>query len=174
MIKMTVILLNKQTKSFITRDSIADEILENVTRNIRYAFLILLVAVLFCLPMLLFIFSKPEITGVYPLDLTLSILIVGFPIYGSVISLFCLLTDRKKLLKRDIEIELKPLIRKRKYLNRGYKPYDQSLHFKDFRRFPIHPTTYQLASPGDAFYIVHYKNSRTIKKVYSAKMYEYK
>ena len=47
------------------------------------------------------------------------------------------------------------------------------LHFADFNDVSVDNITFQLAAQADIFYIVHYKGSRNIKLLYSAKMYDY-
>lgn len=84
--------------------------------------------------------------------------------------------DRKRISCGDFEISTRPLQYKEERAVHGYKRYDyqEVLVFRDFKAFPVEHTAYELASYGDVYYIVHFKNRKSIELAYSTKMYEYK
>ena len=104
----------------------------------------------------------------------LSIFIGG--ITSSPIWLFFLLTrealcERKMLARGDFDIVTRDVSYKSEEM--VHRHLEKYLHFCEFNKISVGHTTFQLASAGDTFYIVHYKAKKDIKLLYSAKMYEY-
>ena len=68
------------------------------------------------------------------------------------------------IVTRDVSYKSEEMVQRR---------LENYLHFCEFNKISVGHTTFQLASAGDTFYIVHYKAKKDIKLLYSAKMYEY-
>jgi hypothetical protein len=82
------------------------------------------------------------------------------------------LLSRIRILRGDFEITTKAVMRKNE-VYREYN-YDKTLYFKDFWRYPLRDSSYEIASIGDPYYIIHFKNSKFIQMVYPLKAYELK
>lgn len=90
------------------------------------------------------------------------------------------LIEYKHLENGDVEIVTRPLLYKsqkevRIYCNKRTRWQTRSLfHFEGFDEFWASPEMYQNFTWGDEFYIVYYKGSKKVEKVFPLKMYEYK
>ena len=48
-----------------------------------------------------------------------------------------------------------------------------TLHFDNFKEYEVSKTEYALASAKQEYYIVHYRNSKRIRKIFATERYEY-
>ena len=81
------------------------------------------------------------------------------------------LLERKTLLRGEFDIVTREVLYKRE--KRVQRHTEECLKFDDFKEISVTHTAYELASAGDAFYIVHYKAKKRIKLLYSARAYDY-
>lgn len=168
--------MNKQTKNIITREFIENELRFYNKADIRSVLLCGGAFALFFIPITVLI-----VNGIYSeidnavlrnvLGIGLGI-IFSSPVWGSLLAARHSLSERKKLNGGEVEITLCTLQYK------GEKPVQRHIEeyfsFGGFDDISVSPTAYSLATPGDEYYIVHYKGSRQIKQLYSAKTHEYK
>ena len=96
---------------------------------------------------------------------------VAAPSWGSILAL-CLSIYEKRVLDRgEFEISTCELLYKRE--KPVQRHVEEMLVFAEFEECSVSHTQYQLAAGGDVFYIVHWRNKKKIKLLYSAKMYDY-
>ena len=104
------------------------------------------------------------------------VLIVGFfvslPITIKLFVLMSAIGERRLLKRGEFDIVTRDVRYKCDRLV-GRVIYEY-LCFDDFGEVAVDKTVYNLASQGDMFYIVHYKNRKSSKLLYSSKTHEYK
>ncbi len=165
----------KPTKNILTRDYIANDLRKRNARDCKGLLppLYVMSVVLYLFTLFCFLFAYLPVleTLLIPLAFAAPFLTVAI-IFSVIFS-----KERKRILRGEFEIVTRPLQYKEERAVHGYKRYDylEVLVFRDFKAFPVEEhTSYELASYGDVYYIVHYKNSKHIRLAYSTKMYEYK
>ena len=168
--------MEKQTKSRITREEVAKELRACNATSRRSGLILCGAGSLLCIPL-----TVGLVYGIWSweqsvwLKILWTVLIGGMtsaPVWVGVISLREDFAERKWLQNGEFVIVTRTLSYKsEKYINRHIEEY---LHFADFREISVEHTLFQLASNGDEFYLVHYKNQKKIQWLYPAKMYEYK
>lgn len=168
--------MEKQTKNIITRKQIEKDLLFSNTASIKHT-AVCLAAVALALGVVSAIFLSFLPTGFLWLDIIIWVFfigIVGAPVWAISAMLIKALIERKHLKKGDLQIVVRPLLYKEEKLVRGSDNFEKVFHFKDFEEVLADSTHYQLSTPGDLFYIVHYRGSRDAKSVLPSKLYEYK
>ncbi len=168
--------MEKQTKNIITREWVEKELRFYNTADIRSTLVLCGVLSLLFLPLTIgIVYAICALIENILLKIVLSVIIgaiTSAPIWINLLRLRGSLTERKLLENGDFDIVIRNVqYKSEKIVHRHIEEY---LHFDDFEEFSVEHTTFQLASQGDAFYIIHYKTKRLIKLLYSAKMYEYK
>lgn len=165
----------KPTKNILTRDYIANELRKKNARDCKGLLppLYILSGALYLFLLFCFLFAYLSVleTLLIPLAFAAPFLTVAI-IYSVKFS-----KERKRILCGEFEIVTRPLQYKEERAVHGYRRYDymEVLVFRDFKAFPVEEhTAYELATNGDEYYIVYYKNSKHIRLAYSTKMYEYK
>ena len=172
----------KQTKNIITRKSIVEKLRADNRASLKVSalsfFAAALVGILWVVFFIPSFFEAP--------NFGFGVLFFFFAIVGTVpafVMLAGFLKDFKEyqhLKKGDIEIVTRPLLYKsqkevRIYCNKRTRWQTRSLfHFEGFDEFWASPEMYQNFTWGDEFYIVYYKGSKKVEKVFPLKMYEYK
>ena len=88
------------------------------------------------------------------------------------------LKEYRHLKNGDVEIVTRSLLYETEetcYTRKTRMEYTKhKFHFEGFDEFWASPEIYQNFTWGDEFYIVYYKGSKKIEKVFPLKMYEYK
>ena len=172
----------KQTKNIITSKSIEENLRSDNRASLKVSalsfFAAALVGILWGVFFIPSFFEAP--------NFGFGVLFFLFAIVGTVpafVMLAGFLKDFKEyqhLKNGDIEIVTRPLLYKsqkevRIYCNKRTRWQTRSLfHFEGFDEFWASPEMYQNFTWGDEFYIVYYKGSKKVEKVFPLKMYEYK
>ena len=168
--------MEKQTVNVITREFIKKELRFYNTADIRSTLVLCGAISLLLVPLTIGVVCeilelfKPEW-----LKILLSVLVgglVGAPIWLILLSLRTRLRERKLLQNGDFDIVVCEVQYKDEKL--VHRHTEKILHFVGFNEISVGNTTYDLASQGDEFYIVHYKGFKDIKLFYSLKMYVFK
>ena len=167
--------MKKQTKNVITREFVEKELRFYNRADIRANIHLLGVCSVAFLPFTLLIIYGvlSEFEGVL-LQIILSVFLGGIissPIWVTLILLVRALLERKMLLRGEFDIVTRELLYKREKM--VHRHIEECLKFEGFKEIAVTPTAYELASAGDAFYIVHYKAKKRIKLLYSARAYDY-
>ena len=168
--------MNKQTKNIITHEYITEELRFQNSAAIRFALVLCGGFALVFLPL-----TAGIIYGIFkyidrlPLEIILSAIIGGItsaPVWCMIFSLRQALTEKKMLDRGEFEIVTRDVLYKEeKIVNRHEEKF---LCFGDFESVQVNQTVYDLASQGDEFYIVHYKNKPRVCLLYSFKTHELK
>ena len=166
--------MEKQTKNIITRDFIEKELRFYNTADIKSRLVLCSIFTVILLPIT--ITSIYMISGAFDntlAEIILSIVIGGIissPIWGLLLVIISALYERRMLARGDFDIVTREVSYKSEEL--VHRHLEECLHFRGFNKISVGHTTFQLASAGDTFYIVHYKAKKDIKLLYAAKMYE--
>ena len=166
--------MENQTKNIITREMIERELWFYNKATVKTLLVTCVPASLFMIPLSI-ILASVTLSDIYnivaKIFFALFFCALGtFPIWLNLIVLRETLSQRKKLLRGEFDIVTRELLYKDEELvNRNIREY---LHFSGFNGITVGHTTYQLASEGDTFYIVHYKASKNIQLLYPAKSYK--
>ena len=174
--------MQKQTKNIITRKSIEEKLRSDNRASLKVSalafFAAALVGILWVVFFLPSFFEAP--------NFGFGVLFFLFAIVGTVPAWVMLagfakaLIEYKHLKNGDIEIVTRPLLYKsqkevRIYCNKRTRWQTRSFfHFEGFDELWASPEMYQNFTWGDEFYIVYYKGSNKVEKVFPLKMYEYK
>lgn len=174
--------MKKPTKNIITREAIEKKLRSDNTASLKVSALAFFAAALVgILGVVFFIPSFFEAP-----NFGFGVLFFLFAIVGTVPAWVMLarfakdLIEYKHLKNGDLEIVTRPLLYKsqkevRIYCNKRTRWQTRSLfHFEGFDEFWASPEMYQNFTWGDEFYIVYYKGSKKVEKVFPLKMYEYK
>lgn len=167
--------MEKQTKNIITRELIEKELRFYNTADIKSALVMLGPVSLFFLPItvgfMYGILSSIKIENIL-FKVVLALLvgsITSSPIWLYLVSLRTALAERRLLLRGEFDVVVREVLYKSEKI--VHRHTEEFLHFNDFKEISVDHTTFQLASQGDIFYIVHYKSKNYIKLLYSDKMY---
>ena len=168
--------MEKQTKNIITRDWVEKELRFYNTADIKHSIFLFIIYTLVFLPITIAMLhgGGSSIKNTF-LRIVLAIFLGGVmssPIWISCFWILNALLERKMLMRGEFDIVTRELLCKSE--KRVCRQLKEFLHFQDFRKKHVGHTTFQLASNGDIFYIVHYKTKKSIKLMYPAKMHEYK
>ena len=174
--------MQKQTKNIITRKSIEEKLRSDNRASLKVSalafFAAALVGILWVVFFLPSFFEAP--------NFGFGVLFFLFAIVGTVPAWVMLagfakaLIEYKHLKNGDIEIVTRPLLYKsqkevRIYCNKRTRWQTRSFfHFEGFDELWASPEMYQNFTWGDEFYIVYYKGSKKVEKVFPLKMYEYR
>ena len=172
--------MGKETKNVITRETVKEELLFYNTADIRTILVICIPLLLLCIPIFIAVYYaifllKEDMW----LKIVLSVFLVitaCLPISYPVLLLAKSLIERKRIKQDEFYIVNRQLLYKSEKIKHGFQHgrYEELLHFKDFKEFAVEHIIYQLSSGGEDFYIVYFNGSKSIERVYPAKMYEYR
>ena len=166
--------MEKQTKNIITREWVEKELRFYNTATIRASLIFFGIFTIIFLPIAIAVIHVISTTfDNVVLKIVLSIIMGG--IASAPIWLFFLLSaeafrERKLLDGGAFDIVTCEVSRKSEEL--VHRHMEEYLHFRGFNKTSVGHTIFQLASTGDTFYIVHYKNKKDIELLYSTKMYK--
>ncbi len=93
------------------------------------------------------------------------------PAWLHVIALVKSLLERKQLNNGEFDVAVRKVTYKDEKI--VHRHVEQYLTFEGFAELSVGHTTYELATYGDVFYLVHYRGKKEIKLLYPEKMYEY-
>ena len=168
--------LDKQTKNILSREWVEKELRFYNIADIRFSLILCGVLSLFLLPLTVgIVYAIRALIENILLKIVFSVLfaaITSAPIWINLFALHTALEERKLLRCGEFDIVTREVLYKSEKVVRRHT--EEVLHFNDFKEISVEHTTFQLASQGDVFYIVHYKTKNFIKLLYPAKMYEYK
>ena len=173
----------KETKNIITPKWLERELRFYNKADLRFSLLVCITCSLIMIPITAIItvlgVNTIENTVVKTLALIILIPLLLTPVFFLAKGVIETLIERKKLNRGEYCIILRELqYKKEKIVYRGRsKRIAEFLYFRDFKEREVDHTTYQLASSGDKFYLVYYKQrkeKKDIRFLYSEKMYEYK
>ncbi|MBQ8858572.1 MAG: hypothetical protein IJ012_02140 [Clostridia bacterium] len=166
----------KQTKNIITRDGVEKELRSRNKAEMRAILALCAVSILFFLPIaVLVIYGLCSSLSSIPLKVLLSVFfggVISSPFWLTLWSLALVRKEKMLLDRGEFYIAVHPLSHKSE--NFHHRILKEFLHFDGFRKIVVPHTTFQLASPGDAFYLVYYPGKKEIVFLYAADMYEYK
>ena len=172
--------MEKQTKNIITREEIEKKLCDDNRASLKVSTLGFLATALggvlwgvFFIPSF---FEAP--------NFGFCVLFFLFAIVGTVPAWALLpnfvkdLKEYRHLKNGDVEIVTRPLLYETEetcYTRKTRMEYTKhKFHFEGFDEFWASPEMYQNFTWGDEFYIVYYKGSKKVEKVFPLKMYEYK
>ncbi len=168
--------MERQTKNIITRESVERELRFYNNADIRSTLVLTLALSIFFIPFtILLVYAVLALTENVFLKIVLGTVagvLMSAPIWINICFLFSFLHERKLIVGGEFEIVIRPVSYKSKEI--AHRHTEELLVFSGFERTTVGHTEYQLASPGDDFCLVHYRNKKTIKLLYSLKLYEYK
>lgn len=166
----------KPTKNIIDRSFIEKELGFCNSANIKACLVMCAILSVLCVPLTVgTVYTAATLPKALLFKILLSILLgalTALPIFLAFANLGLLLSRRRMLKRGAFEVSSRGLSYKGDKLVRRHT--EEFFRFKDFKDIVVNHTTFQLASVGDTFYIVHYKEKREIELLYSEKMYEYK
>ena len=168
--------MKKQTKNVITRDSVEKELRFNNKAGFRYTLTMCAAWSLFCVPLTVGVVCNicGSIEAIW-LKVILSVFVgalTSAPIWALLLSLKNTLREKKLLKAGDFCISVREVqYKEEKLVNRRVV---RVLHFADFGDISTGGTIFELASAGDEFYIIHYKNSKSVQMFYPLRAYELK
>lgn len=171
--------MEKQTKNIITREWVTNELRFYNKADIKAGLVLFcmfaLIVVLIVTPCVLAILSQSEDIFAEVITLIIPCLIIVIPAVMFLRGLCVAFSEKKLLNNGDFDIEVCELQYKdEKMMGFGMRNLKEFLHFEGFKGVMVDHTQFQLATMGDEYYIVHYRNKKDIKLFYSLKMYEYR
>lgn len=168
--------MEKQTKNVITREFIEKELRFYNTADIRSALVLLCVISLLFVPLTIGVFygtsSLIKTEWLKILLLVLNGVLISAPVWLALFVLGKNLRERKLLQNRDFDISVCEVQYKDEKI--VYRHVEKILHFTGFNDIAVDNVNFALTTPGDEFYVVHYKGLRDVKLLYSLKLYEFK
>lgn len=166
----------KQTKNIITRETLEKELRHGCKAGARFSLTVSGALSVVFVPLTIGLVSLIWMTvGNTVMKILLSVLLGGLmtsPIWALLLNTVLCFKEMKLLDRGDFDVVTLELLRKSEII--VHRHLEEVLHFNGFKKKSVDHTVYQLASPGDEFYIVHFKGSREIRLLYPLKMYEYK
>ena len=170
--------MKKQTKNIITREWVEKELRFYNSADLKVGIGIFAIAFFTCVPFsAFFIWLIVGSTDNLIFKIAGSVILGGMfivPVIVAALAIPRAISERRKLIRGEFDIVAAEMSCKTE--KAGRRQIYLFLHFPGFREKQVDKTTYFHAEIGDEFYIVHYrteKSNKTIKLLYSAKMYEY-
>lgn len=168
--------MKKQTKNIITREFVENELRFYNKADIRSTLVLYGTLSVFFVPLAAGLIYGILSQAGYPVLKIFLVAVIGglfgFPVWCGIFLLCRSLKERKLLLNGEFEIEIHTVTHKKEKV--VHKHIEEFLRFKGFKDVSVGHTVFQLASPGDEFYLIHYRSKKLIKLLYPTKMYEYK
>ena len=166
--------MKKQTKNIITREWIEKELRFYNTADIKSRLVLCGVFTVILLPITIaliygILLSLDNVLVKIVLSIFMGA-ITSSPIWLSFLLIQNAFCERKMLARGNFDIVTCDVSYKSEEM--VHRHMEEYLHFSGFNKISVGHTTFQLTSAGDTFYIVHYKDKKDIKLLYSAKMYE--
>ena len=167
--------MEKQTKNQINRAFVEKELRFYNTADIRCSLVLCAAWSLIFLPItwLCVWYTLTQIDN--PLlkiaMFSVGTVIFSSPIWLNILMLVKCLLERKKLKNGEFDVVVRRVISKDEKI--VHRHMEEFLTFDGFAELSVGHTTYELATYGDVFYLVHYCGKNKIKLLYPEKMYEY-
>ncbi|MBR5242560.1 MAG: hypothetical protein IKV20_05415 [Clostridia bacterium] len=166
--------MKKETKNIITREWVEKELRFNNTANIKSSLALWCIFTLLCLPMTIAVIYGVVRVFDNPLfEILLSTfmgVMISSPIWVYFFFFLKTLRERSLLTRGEFAIDISVLSYKSE--ERVRRTTEEFFHFGEYNKISVGHTAFQLASPGDTYYIVHYKAKKEIKFLYPEKLYE--
>ena len=166
--------MEKQTKNVITREFIEKELRFSNTAYIRSTLVLCAGLSLLFVPLtVLAVCGVCWAFNAVLLEIIISVLlgsVLSAPVWINLLCLIPKLKERKLLQNGDFVIAVCEMSYKEKKTVRRHT--ENVLHFVGFDGASVASTTFDLASQGDEFYVVHYKGLTGIELLYSLNLYE--
>ena len=166
--------MEKQTKNVITREFIEKELRFYNTAYIRSTLVLCAGLSLLFVPLtVLAVCGVCVAFTAVLLEIIISVLlgsVLSAPVWINLLCLIPKLKERKLLQNGDFVIAVCEMSYKEKKTVRRHT--ENVLHFVGFDGASVASTTFDLASQGDEFYVVHYKGLTGIELLYSLNLYE--
>lgn len=179
----------KETKNVITKEKIKSELLALNRGDLIFHSVLGIVLLLLFLPFNIVIisatWSDSYSVWIKLLSTLLTIIALDTFFVLDMVVLINLLIEKNKIMRDEFEIIMLSLIYKDDTVYRPFKlrrvlkgqfsrTPSKNMHFAGFDAESVDGTTYNLASNGDDFYIVHFNDKNDVELLYPAKMYELK
>lgn len=179
----------KETKNVITKEEIKSELLALNRGDLIFHSVLGIVLLLLFLPFNIAIisatWSDSYSVWIKLLSTLLTIIALDALFILDMVVFINVLVEKKKIKKDEFDITVRSLIYKDDTVYRRFKLRrvlkgkisrvpSKNLHFAGFDAEFVDGTTYNLASNGDDFYIVHFKDKNDVELLYPAKIYELK
>ena len=166
--------MEKQTKNVITREFIEKELGFYNTAHIRSTLVLCAGLSLLFVPITVLAVCGVcwAFTAVL-LEIIISVLLgaaLSAPVWINLLCLIPKLKERKLLQNGEFDITVCEMSYKEKKTVRRHT--ENVLHFVGFEGASVASTTFDLASQGDEFYVVHYKGLTGIELLYPLNLYE--
>ena len=175
-LRKAVVHLEKQTKNIITREWVEKELRFYNTADIRYFSVLVIIMAVFFVPLtvgsVVYLCSWCESMLINILFAVFVGAVFSSPVLALLFMLILRLNERKLLNRGDFEITKSWVLYKSERTRSRHS--EMLLHFPRFKEAVVDAISYELAEPGDEYYIVHYKSQKTIRFFYPTKRYEYK
>jgi hypothetical protein len=169
-------MMEEQTKNIITREWVEKELRFYNAADIRSRLVVGGSFLLALAPLTVgIIFGILSFSVALPLKIAFCIflgILMNYPAWIVLFSLCVSIAERKLLLNGEFDITVRELLHKKETLYRRH--LKTCLRFEDFKDVAVADTQFQLASKGELFYLIHYRTRKSVKLLYSCKMYEYK
>ena len=167
--------MEKQTKNQINRAFVEKELRFYNTADIRYTLVLTATWSLIFLPItclwIWYALTHIDNTFLKIAMFPVGIAVFSCPIWLNVLALIRCFAERKKLAKGEFEVTVRKVTYKEEKM--VHRHVEEFLSFEGFSDISVPRTTYELSTFGDEFYLVHYKEKKTIKLFFPRKMYEY-
>ena len=159
--------MNKTTKNILTEDTIAMDLSAlNKEERAEYP---LLIAAMFVFTLIPSIVAIAAIKSV--MICILVVLLFSLPFIISIVCFLKLFYEPRKIMCGKFEVTVQELGRKREL---GGKQTTWILYFRGFRIKSVSYYDYHYASEGDKYYLVYYKNSKSIRLFYPLRTHSIK
>ena len=167
--------LEKQTKNIISRKQIANDLIRELSDAFFLGAVTVVLSLLIFIPLIVKgISGDISLFSNAFLDITITV-VVFVPIPGTAIAYFVYLCIiRSRLSRGEFEITEETLLYKDHNPGRSRGDPHNVLYFNNFKRYGVSKNLYLLATSGDKYYLIHFKNSRRILRAYSANTHEIK
>ena len=171
--------MEKQTKNILTREWVEEELRFYNRAGIRSNLRLLLILTPIFLPIAVLLINQYvkwfDFPGPFALVAVFITLWITFPIWIPICLLAGHLYEKRLLDRGDFEITESWLSEKaeRRVIREFDRRIQLQLSFPGFKWADVSHVIYELATPGDKYYVIHYKNKRKVKFCYPADMYEY-
>lgn len=171
--------MEKTTKNEITREQIQNELLfynkADIKTTLVLAFFLIPLGVGLSAGFVALVTSIFAHTFFTILLCAFFCLLFGIPAFMTLLGCITLFRERKMISRGAFAVVTRSLSYKsEKYERYGRPQFKELLHFPEFDEKAVAHVTYETASSGDEYYLVHCLGKTEIKLLYATKIYEYK
>ena len=163
------------TKNILTREALEKELRHLNAADLRFAWTQLVTAAPFLLLFALltgygFRNGRDLIAKIF--FALIAVAIVSGGLFLLIRNICLAYAERKKLAAGEFLLTHRTLFSKREKC--VYRHTEKCFSFEGFEEITVGHTEYQLASPGDEYYIVFYPNEKSVQLLYPCSRYEYR